>query len=426
VTQTSRLSAGNRAGRLFRVLKTPSDLDPRDLPLTPSNTDCGHFYRHGEVVWLILSKPVMLDYADGAVDGFIIRFWPSIIETGEDYENPSAVPRGHGTDSATPLKVRLFSSGIAYHVPQCHILPFWAYSPDELWLQNLRLQTHRPLSHIQDPFTGFIRVFGSPSGEETTFNTGHLLSHFLFDVETSLEVGRSWSAAPRTTTRTQSGGEPVLIRSRPLTMPALCGELWWGAERIMLGDLIRLRVPESKLHKLDTDQIRIIPRSFHELPTEGTPADNPESEDGQLFFRLRSLAVIKGENGRGLHGFGGLYRLVPVGPGLLPPVAADADHRHTVLPRPPEGFTFQPILQSGWEIELSLHYIDGRYYPRIHELTTEASGVDAHVFEVLEGVVRWRAPPLRPLYFRKGSRKETIARVTGLEQKPNGDRSTRC
>ena len=159
--------------------------------------------------------------------------------------------------------------------------------------------------------------------------------------------------------------------------------------------------------------MRFIPRSFPEPPTEETLGGGSEMEDGQLFFKLRSLAIVEGINGRGLHGFGGLYRLVPVGHTLLPPLAVDSDHRHVALPCPPEGFNFQSALQGGWEIELSLHHIDGRYYPRMQELLLEPSGVDAHVLEVLEGIVCWRALPLRPLYFKKGSRKGIIARMVG-------------
>jgi len=416
LTQTSRTSVGKEAKRLFRVSKAPRDVDPNGPRPSPSDTEGGSFYRNGEIVWLVLNNPVMLDYADGAVDGFVIRFWPCIIEMCEDHESRLGVPCDHQTAVIAPPRIRLFS-GLVYHVPQHHILPFWAHSPDELWIQKLRLQTHKTLLDVQDAFAGFSRVLGSQSDEETAlaFTTGDLLSYFLHDIEVTSEVVRSWSTSPGTSPR--SGGEPIPAYPHTSVTPALCHELWWGAERIMLGDLIRLKIPESKLGKLGADRILFIPGPLPEPSAEATPAGGSEMEDAQLFFKLRSLAIIDGRNGRALHGFGGLYRLVPVGPGLLPPLTGDG---RPVLPCPPEGLTFQPVLQDGWEIELSLHYIDGRYYPRIQEFLPESSGVDAYVLEVLEGLLCWKAPPSRPIYFKKGSREEVITRAVakaeGLSQ----------
>ena len=408
LTQISRSSVGKEAKRLFRVLKAPPDLDAMDPQPSPSDAKESSFYREGEIVWLVLNKPVMFDYSDGAMDGFVIRFWPCIVEMGEDYENPLAVPYGHQLSVDAPLRVRLLSSGIVYHVAQRHTLPFWAHSPDGLWIQRLRLQTQKSLPDIQDPFTGFSRVFGSQSGEETvpTLNTGDLLSSFLRDIEISSEIVRSWSTSPRTPP--QSGGEPAPTSPHAPIVSALCHELWWGAERITFGDLIRLRIPESKLRKLGADQIWFIPGAFSEQPAEANPVSGSEVEDGQLFFKLRSLAIVEGRDGKALHGFGGLYRLVPASPGLLPPLAED---RHPLLPPPPEGFIFQPVLRNGWEVELSMHYIDGRYYPRIQEFLPESSGADAYVLEVLEGLLCWRNIPSRPLYFKKTSREEVVARA---------------
>ena len=421
LTHASQPSASKEARRLFRVAKVPIGLDPKALQPTLPITDGGSLYRKGEVVWLTLNKPVMLDYVDGTVDGFIIRFWPSIVEVGESHEEPLVAPPGHGTPTVTPLRVQLPFSGVVYDVPQHDTIPFWAHSPDELWLQRLRLQINKPLPGTQDPFRGFVRVHGSSPGETTlTFNTGDLLSHFLADIDTSLELTRSWSTTPMTHS-SWPGVDLTEIPPRPSTIPSLYHELWWGAERIVLGDLLRLKTPESRLQGLGVGHMQFARRPLPEPSTEATTVGGSETEDGQLFFKLRCLSASTGINGKELHGFGSLYRLVPVDFGPLPPSTTDKEHSQPMLPCPPEGFAFQPILHSGWEVELSLHHIDGRYYPRIQELLPEPSGVDAHIMEVLEGIVRWRTPPLRPIHFKKGSREEIITQmVRGLQNSTEG------
>ena len=425
LSHTSRPSVGKEAKRLFRATKIPIGSDPGDFQPTLSDTGTGSLYREEEIVWLILNEPVMLDYADGAADGFIIRFWPSIIDIAGQHGSTPATLCEHGTSTVTLLRVRLFSSGITYDVPQHCTLPFWSHSPDELWLQRLRLQTHKSLHGVLDPFSGFARVFGNLSREEATLalNTGDILSHFLSDISTSLELARSWSATP-TTHPSRPGGSFTPTRPSIPTTPTPYRELWWGAEQIVLGDLIRLKIPESMLPKLGVNQVRSPSHPFSEPPAEATSAGDSETEDRQLFLKLRSLETVVGIDGKELHGFGGLYHLLPATPGPLPPLVDDTGLRQSGLPRPPEGFTFQPVLCSGWEIELSLHHLDGRYYPRIQELLPDPSGVDAHVLEVLEGVVCWRALPLRPRYFKRGSRNEVVARIVGESRKLTEGRSS--
>lgn len=417
LTRTSQPSAGKEARRLFRVTEVPPGLDPREPQPILSDIDSGSLYRKGEIVWLTLNNPVMLDDVDGAADGFIIRFWPSIVEMDEICERPLAIPYYHGTSTATPLRVRFLTSGMVYDVPRHEILPFWAHSPDELWLQRLRLQTKKSISSVQDPFAGFDRVFGSPPAEtSSTFDTGDLLFHFLSDVGASLELTRTWSTTPMTLPPL-FGVNLTQIQPLPSTTPSTYRELWWGAERITLGDLIRLRIRESGLPGLGVGQTWFAPRTLPESSMEATPFGDSGTEEGQLFFKLRSLKIVAGINGKELHGFGGLYRLVPIDPGLLPPFTADQEHKQLVLPCPPEGFAFQPMLRSGWEIELSLHHIDGRYYPRIQSLLPEPSGVDVHILEALEGIICWQTTPLRPLYFKKGSREEITARIISGSRK---------
>lgn len=405
------------------MTEVPLGLDPSEPQSILSGVDGGPLYRKGEIVWLALNKPIMLDDVDGAADGFIIRFWPSIVEVDENCERSLAAPRDHGTSTATSLRVRFLSSRMVYDVPRHEILPFWAHSPDELWLQRLRLQTDKSISGVQDPFAGFTRVSGGPPAETpSTFDIGDLLFHFLSDVGASLELTRTWSTTP---TAPSSASEVNLTHIQPLpsTIPSLYRELWWGAEQITLGDLIRLRIRESGLPGLGVDQTWFAPRTLSESSMETTPFGGSETEEGQLFFKLRSLEIVAGINGKELHGFGGLYRLVPIDPGLSPPLTANPEHKQLVLPCPPEGFAFQPILRSGWEIELSLHHIDGRYYPRIQSLLPEPPGVNAHVLEALEGIVCWRTAPLRPLYFKKGSREEITTRMIGELRKLTEGRS---
>lgn len=418
LTQASRSSIGKGAQRLFRLIRVPLAPDPGALQLSLPEIDRNCLYRKGEIIWLILDKPLLLDCAAGPADGFIIRFWPSIIEMVENDGNPLGVPHGQEIPTSTFLRVRLFSSGIVYDVPQHCTLPFPAYVPDGLWLQRLRLQSSDPLPGSQNPFTGFIRISDNLSDDKSTLTLSpeELLPHFLSDVDISLEIARFWSTSS-TTSSLQSAGEPTTIQPHTSAIRAHCRELWWGAERITVGDLVRLRILESTLCKVGVDQTWFIPRPLPGPPMEATPVTRLELEDAQLFFKLRSLAISETGIGKELRAFGGLYRLVPHGPGLPPPLDADTDHGHPALPRSPEGLAFRSVLGSGWEIELSLHHFDGRYYPQIQELLTGPSGVNAHVLEVLEGVACWETPQSRPTYNKRGPRKEIVAQMIGTLRK---------
>lgn len=414
LTQTSRSSFGGVAERLFRITRVPLALDAGNSQCRPLETNIDPLYRKGEIVWLILGEPLLLDYSGGAADGFIIRFWPSIIETG-------------GTDGgSTSLRVRLFSSGIVYDVPQHCALPFWAYSPDGLWLQRLRLQTPQSYSSLQDPFQGFVRVAKNGSGEDIPFflSPDDLLPHFLSDVEISLDVACSWSTT-HGTSPPRSEGVPTTTQPLASIIRGQRRELWWGAEQIVLGNLVRLKIQETTLHRIGANQVWFIPRPLSDESLESTPVKDLEIEDGQLFLKLRSLAIVETNNGKELHGFGGLYRLVPTDPGFTHPLGIDPDHRNPVQPHSPEGFAFQSTLGSGWEIELSLHHLDGRYYPRLQETLTGPSGVDAHALEVLEGVACWKTPPSRPKYHKKGSREDIVAQVVRRLRKVAGGNSLR-
>lgn len=416
LTQVSR-SPTKEAGRVFRLAQVPLVSDPAD-PL-PGPFEIGStFYREGEIVWLILDKSLLFDSVEGPADGFIIRFWPCIVEIDEDDTDDTGMPRGQGMPSSAFLRVRLFSSGIAYFVPQHNILPFSAYSPDGLWLQRLQLRTSGFASCAQDPFAGLVKIAEDYSRGTTapTSSPEELLLNFLSDVNISLEISRFWSIYPVTPSPLFPGPTATSQRN-PSTVHARHHELWWGGERIVVGDLVRLRVQESKLHQTSESHKWFVPRQLPESSAAAASVEHSEAEEGQLFFKLRTLLVFKTEIGKELRAFGGLYRLVSFVPGLLPPLDTAADSEQPVLPRPPEGFAFQPALAGGWEIELSLHYIDGRYYPRIQETLTEPSGVDAHTLEALEGVVCWRVPPSRPRHSKKGSRKELIAQTMRRLQK---------
>ena len=410
LTQVSR-SSTKEAGRVFRLAQVPlvsDQVDPRPGPFEIGST----FYRKGEIVWLILNKSLLFDSVEGPTDGFIIRFWPCIVEIDEDDTGDTGMPRGQGTPSSASLCVRLFSSGIAYFVPQHHVLPFSAYSPDGLWLQRLQLRASGFSPCTQDPFAGLVKIVENYSRGTTapTSSPEELLLTFLSDVNISLEISRFWSIYSVTPSPLFPG--PTITSQRnPSTAHARHRELWWGGERIVVGDLVRLRVQESKLRRTSEGHKWFVPRQLPEPSAAAASVEHSEAEERQLFFKLRTLLVFKTEIGQELRAFGGLYRLVSFVPGLLPPLDTAADSEQPVLPRPPEGFAFQSALAGGWEIELSLHYIDGRYYPRIQETLTEPSGVDAHTLEALEGVVCWRVPPLRPRHNNKGSRKELIAQT---------------
>lgn len=183
--------------------------------------------------------------------------------------------------------------------------------------------------------------------------------------------------------------------------------LWWGCERIWLGDFLRLKMPRRGLAPNGAQRI-LAPGG----PSKSTiESQGSSSVDGQpigagnrsVFVRLDGLYAVKvpGEDGKMRNEArfcGPLFELVEQdweGPdpwkhvegkkqanGADPAAPSAPPKQHTslttlpasqfsmppqkdIMPEAPVGFKFRPIVEPGWEFVGSMAMIGGRYYPRI-------------------------------------------------------------
>ena len=164
--------------------------------------------------------------------------------------------------------------------------------------------------------------------------------------------------------------------------------LWWGSERVWLGDLVRLICSHRhlKLSVADTEKVDGL------FPVEGDQND-------PLFFSLEELCRDPDDSQHGLMS-GKLYELVDVPhdadamevdsagqlPGTdssssafkvpAPPHAAESqpmpDHVFA-LPDPPAGKKFRLLHSPEVKVTLSFAVLGGRYYPALTDVVKRSS-----------------------------------------------------
>ncbi|KAJ7504318.1 hypothetical protein B0H11DRAFT_511367 [Mycena galericulata] len=170
--------------------------------------------------------------------------------------------------------------------------------------------------------------------------------------------------------------------------------LWWGGERIWADDLVRLKVPRSCFAPTGAQHIFVPsgpgPKSQGLIDSRGADPSAYGAISRGLFMKLNTIYISDGTGKRECRVAGMLYELAEadwedpnlprnsasISNGLsssttLPPSSGQPvklpipGSSDTVLPPPPTGYKFRPILPPGYEAVLSLSLISGRYYPRL-------------------------------------------------------------
>ena len=274
----------------------------------------------------------------------------------------------------------------SYFVPQKSIIPFHAYNLDENTLVDLRsLGTGTP-EHELDPLP-------RSATPETPFHPGSVLKRsplelLLVDIKTAKHIATTWTAtdgyyfASRQPKELAGGtssptvtidpslvdvsrtGSPPLHHSMDRQNRRGYRGLWWGAERIWVGDLLTLSFPESSISYPREDSSCFV----HDTRTEDSfgdvPPDHRKPEERRVFLKLRALAAVRAADGVGteVEAIGSIYRLAPSLDSIRTKVSEFDD---LGLPRPPDGFIFRAVLSTSIEARLPVCFIRGRYYPQL-------------------------------------------------------------
>jgi len=330
----------------------------------------GRFYRNQELVWLILDKPLSIHTDSHSGKDYTIHFWPGVIKNAISYTSDQQ------TDSPeTRYLVTIISVERTYSVPQKSIIPFRAYSFDENTLTDLRpLSTGAPpdgLSHGFDPLPQYATPETPSPGSVLKRSPLELL---IADITAARRIATTWTATGGYHLRSRQSDEPAgtidsscadapHVGSPPLRR-SLEGQdrrryrgLWWGVERVWVGDLLVLSFPENSIKYSNEDSSCFA----HSARDEAFPHEGRKPEEKCVFLKLRALEPVRTDQGfTALEAIGSMYKLTPsldsvqTGPG-------DLD-----LPRPPDGFAFRAVFSAGIETRLPLRLIRGRYYPRLY------------------------------------------------------------
>ncbi|KAK0202550.1 hypothetical protein DFS33DRAFT_1341073 [Desarmillaria ectypa] len=176
--------------------------------------------------------------------------------------------------------------------------------------------------------------------------------------------------------------------------------MWWGAERIWVDEIVRLKPLRAVLAPEGTQHI-LSPAGPGKAQTElchklgRSPKEYGAGARG-LFMKLERLFLVEGFSGgqktKECRASGVLYELADkdwedpdrvnenapaasdsISSGPMLPASTQNPLSNLqpgpvspyILPEAPEGYYFRPILKDGYEMTISLTMISGRYYPRI-------------------------------------------------------------
>ena len=371
----------------------------------------GRLYRKQELVWLVLDKPLSINTNSHPDKNLTLYLWPGVIKG-----LVSPTPDQPTESSETHYLVTITSAERSYFVPQKSIIPLRAHCPDENALADLQsLAMNTPpdaFGRDFDPLPESGTLETSPSGSLRGRSPLELL---ITDIKMVKHVATTWTTTDGYYPTIQQPGEPAGDTSSPaITSPGTdvshvgplplhhpiegqrkrkYGGLWWGAERIWVGDLLLLSFPESSI-KYSSEDSSCFTHVTHDEDPMGHPLpEDRRPEEKCVFLKLRALETVRtGQGFTALEAIGGVYRLARSLGSVRPKEASPDD---LGLPPPPDGFVFKAVLSAGIETQLPLRLIRGRYYPRLLSTVNNGLASVTRGLKVMEGLgpvgsVGWR------------------------------------
>ena len=389
----------------------------------------GRIYRDQELVWYILDKPwQILEHSSPEVNR-TISLWPGILRT-------TFCPSPHGTNLQQSTEdhqifylITTLTLGRTYTVPRASIIPFQAHLPDENLL--VELQSKGAEASLNDPDRGFDPLPRSstlfPSLSSGTESETSPLNLLIADIKVAMELACIWtvtdgfSVYPGPAETIVAPGSSALPNASPRSGKTLAKSssfrstsreqverkyrgLWWGAERIWLGDFLVLSFSESMMGYTATSSPYFIRDTPPEDPFNDLPAEQRKSQNKHVFLKLSSLDKVGGD----ICAVGTLYKLVP----SLDSVTTHQEDDKTGLPHPPNGYTFRSMLSTNVGAKIPMKLVRGRYYPRLHLLVDGEQLVpDECMLRTMEGRSHTDPGIRRPTKYRWEPRGNLLASV---------------
>ncbi|KAG8745641.1 hypothetical protein FRC10_007338 [Ceratobasidium sp. 414] len=399
-----------------RIDQPPAALPERIRDLTSSDRT----FRGLELVWVALKTPIYLK-PDKSV---AIDFWPAIVLSFSTKNTPSNHRPGdpnYTIECRCVYTIRLLAVNHEVRVYEERLLPQLGYVPTPELLNIIKdCEPSRPLDPTFDEYKKFnpLSEFNKDLGiSPSQYSPQDAPPAYFLALHIVACLTPMWCA-----THSYSSDEPKSAEEE------FYQGIWWGAERIWLEDLVRLRPSREELDPDNT--MGLLPPSspdaltralllrityivadpqdagemgicvggdLYELAVESEdpkskiqPAAGPSSMFGtptgllggataqsNVATSSRSQLPLLNNANPGRDTFAQDQRshvLVPVQPGsgfgsssVPPPPVAEAA---VAMPQPPPGYFFRRLLQPGNEMFVDVGAIAGRYYPSILKMET--------------------------------------------------------
>lgn len=369
---------GRRPGRGRRsdglaAAKRPRSKKPYDGAYVDKDRDrdlseLGCIFRQGEMVWCQLETPI----AGGWAEDLVIDYWPALCESrelvvksrtvgeaGSSKEAPTRpgdiiVNGQFRPDAPVQLEVkqeyrwqlRLLGIGDPLLRSESQMLPWLEYPPTEA-LFDIPLR--------RGPLT---QSWGGDSPDRIALkelvDLPSAITPFALALQIAAHVVSYWNLYDRYELPSlkvlQEAGwvftEDEKADLKEDISQAWFQVLWWGAEKIWSGEMVRLVVGKADL----PDDLR---------------RPSPGSEERCFFLKI--TGIYRGKDDRPAIK-GPVFELAPLVDGAVPP--DEADYRAKLdkrvaryIPEPPPGFYFRCLSPPNTERHLVLEHIAGRYYP---------------------------------------------------------------
>ncbi|OAV89872.1 hypothetical protein PTTG_06167 [Puccinia triticina 1-1 BBBD Race 1] len=361
---------GGGTGRRQQPFSGPYVNKDRDRDL--SEIKCT--FRMAELVWCKLDRPI-----DGAKEGkpdLKIDYWPAICEervlithseVSREPKPPATewIPPANGSTSPPPpsppslkvqqkyqWKVRLLATCDVYCKDESQLLPYLNYPPP-LSIYKLPIQP-QTLKHIHDG-----HETDRPSIASLT-TLSEAVTPFALSLQITAHIKKSYTLMDRYDIaylkRLEARGQNIPIEDIQVlyedsTLPWY-QFIWWGAEKIWSGELVRMIV------------------SAPDLPT-GLRSIAQDASSRCFFLKITGIYRSNDEKGMVK---GPIFELAPVAARAQDAAINDPDFFESdklpgiqqvnrYMPKPPSGYYFRRLTPVGKEHHLVLGHIAGRYYP---------------------------------------------------------------
>jgi hypothetical protein len=341
----SRSAAVRRVAAVVKGTSLPRPILNRDRN---SDLTSKRYLRQAEIVWCHLEEPIVPDGLQADDDASIL-FWPAVIM--EPRFQVHIVPHEPGQPYAVTQsfahKIKLLGVMHSYIVPEEELLPYQAYIPKDQILEELRKYKFAPSS------TDLAELYEFQPMPSPLIEPSHILDDndptpihprpyaeaaapFALAIQIAAQVSAFWCptdqwkfyyGAPATTAPTSNKEKPAgtsstlegdpLAFHMPLDPPSSASTrpqtpetrsrsafecryqgLWWGGERIWMGDLVRIKPLRTMLHPDTTSRLleEIDPMSctrclflrIHAIFVE----DGPPKPDGSVLIECRISGML--------------------------------------------------------------------------------------------------------------------------------------